>query len=571
EVSEKVTREEGITVRPDPGLSEFELFVSRMAATGKSVRDKDGEPVIQVRRYGIDLALGIVAEEADEGPTLVPEDYVLGAGDEILLNLWGGVEANLRLRVDRTGVVAIPRVGSVALNGVRFSDLKKVLAQRVATQFRNFDLSVALGEVKAMRVYVTGFVQKPGAYSVSGLSTMLQAVMQAGGPTAVGSYRNIQLRRANAVISTLDLYDFMLKGDRSADRLLRSGDVIHVGAIGAQVGVVGSVNNPAVFEVHGSETVADALRMAGGVSAVANRVHAALHSFDDKSGQALRDLSLKSDSGLPLRHGDVLRVFSAADISRPNQGASKKVRVEGEVQRPGDYVLAAGSTLRDALKAAGGPTSGAFLFGAEFNRESVRVAQQESYERSLRDLETEFKKAALGPKSDEAPEDTVMRSVGQGKLIERLRAVRPSGRVVLQSAGASNELPDMLVEDGDRLYIPAQPTTVSVFGSVFNAGSYMYTAGRDLDEYLRQSGGPTKTADKGSVFVIRANGSVVSSLARKSGWFTDGSIDGVQAMAGDTIFVPENIYKTSSMRETKDWAQILYQFALGVATIKSIN
>lgn len=571
DMPDKLGREDGGPMRQEPPLTEFETFVSRIMATGKSARDKDGEPLFQVRRFGADLVSGAGPESTEESTTLVPEDYVLGAGDEILLNLWGGVEANLRLRVDRTGVVAIPRVGSIAVTGVRFADLKGVISQRVATQFRNFDLSVALGEVKSMRVYVTGFVQKPGAYSVSNLSTMLQAMMLAGGPTPVGSFRNIQLRRGNLLVSTLDLYDFLLKGDRSADRMLRSGDVIHVGAVGAQVGVVGSVNNPAVFELRATETVADALRMAGGMSAVANRGQAALYSFDDKSGQALKDLSLKTDLGVELRHGDVLRVFSSADISRPNQGLSKKVRVEGEVLRPGDYVLAAGSSLRDALRAAGGLTSGAFLFGTEFNRESVRVAQQESYDRSLLELETEFKKAATGPKSDDTVEDTAMRGVGQTKLIERLRAVKPSGRVVLQFAGNGTDLPDMLVEDGDRLYVPAKPSTVSVYGSVFNAGSFLFAPGRELDEYLRQSGGPTKSADKGSVFVIRANGEVVSSRARKSGWFIDGQIGGLQALAGDTIFVPEEINKTSSMRETKDWAQILYQFALGVATFKSIK
>lgn len=571
EVTEKVTREEGVTVRPDPGLSDFEVFVSRLAASSRAVLSKENDQPIVIRRFGLDLATGAIADETDDGPTLVPEDYIVGPGDEMLLNLWGGVEANLRLRVDRSGAVAIPRIGSVTVNGVRFADLRRVISERVGKQFRNFDLSVALGEVKSIRVYVSGFVAKPGAYPVSGLSTMLQAVMLAGGPNAVGSYRNIQLRRANAVISTLDLYDFMLKGDRSADRLLRSGDVIHVGSVGSQVGVIGSVNNPAVFELRASDTVTDVLRMAAGVSAVASRGQAALYSFEDKAGRSLKTLDLKADSQVQLRHGDVLRIFSVADISQPNQDAGKKIRVEGEVLRPGDYVLPAGSSLRDALSAAGGLTGNAFLFGTEFNRESVRMAQQESYERSLLDLETEFRKSLNGPKMDERPEDKNMRGLAQNKLIERLRAVKPSGRVVMQFTSNDNQLPLLLLEDGDRIYVPAKPTTVSVYGSVFNAGSYLFTPGRELDEYLRQSGGPTKEADKSSVFVVRANGEVISSRMRKGGWFSNGDIGAVQAMAGDTIFVPEEFHRTASIQETKDWAQILYQFAIGVATVKAIK
>jgi protein involved in polysaccharide export with SLBB domain len=234
-------------------------------------------------------------------------------------------------------------------------------------------------------------------------------------------------------------------------------------------------------------------------------------------------------------------------------------------------VLPAGSSLQDAIQAAGGLTPEAFLFGTEFNRESVRLAQQESYERKLLDLETEFKKSGNGPKIDDRPEDKNMRVLEQYKLIERLRAVKPSGRVVLQFAAKDSELPALMLEDGDRVYVPAKPTTVSVYGSVFNAGSYLFTPGRELDEYLRQSGGPTKGADKSSVFVVRANGEVISSRERKGGWFSGGDIGGLQAMAGDTIVVPEEFQRTASMQEAKDWAQILYQFAVGVATVKAIK
>jgi len=574
-VGDRRQRDEFDSQRPVVYLpSEFELFVRQLAGASQmrsldSLRLED-DPTL-IRRFGAELITGSTWTNLPDGPALVPDDYVLGPGDEVVLNIWGGVDANLRLTVDRSGRISIPRVGTVSLVGVKYSELRDLISQRVGQQFRNFQLSVALGQLRGVRVYVTGFVQRPGAYSVSSVSTVLQALLAAGGPTSVGSMRNIQLRRGAKLVGGLDLYDLLLRGDRSGDRVLRDEDVIHVAAVGPQVGVIGSVNKAAVFELRSGENLGEVLRMAGGFSAVADRARLAVHRLNENNAARIRELPLPQSLNLELGHGDVLRVFSAVEVAQPGLRQNKRVRVEGEVLRPGDYVLPSGSSLRDALRAAGGLTSEAFLFGTEFNRESVRLAQQESYERSLRELETEFKKSATGPKSDESVEDTAMRTNGQTKLIERLRAVKPSGRVVLQFAANETELPEMAVEDGDRVYVPAKPTTVSVFGSVFNAGSYLFAPGRDLEEYLRQSGGPTKTADKGSVFVIRANGSVVSSQARKSGWFTDGDIGGVQAMAGDTIFVPENIYKTSRMRETKDWAQILYQFALGVATIKSIN
>ncbi|MCX2865142.1 SLBB domain-containing protein [Paucibacter sp. PLA-PC-4] len=566
--------------RPLYRPSEFELLVRQLAgvarnSTGERIEEEDQ----LIRRFGAELVTkkhdDRESEDPNEGPNLVPDDYVLGPGDEVLLNLWGSLEATLRLTVDRSGRLAIPRIGTVSLVGVRFGDLRHVIRQRVATQFRNFDLSVALGEVRAIRVYVTGFVQQPGAQSISGLSTVLHALMAAGGPTAVGSYRVIQVRRGGAVISTLDLYDLLLKGDRSADRSLRNDDVVHVAAVGPQIGVIGSVNHPAVFELKAGETLGDALSMAGGLSTVANRNSAVIHRLDERAGQAVRDVNLAKDATQPLNNGDVLRVLSMADVARPALRQSKRVRVDGEVQRPGDYVLPAGSTLRDALSAAGGLTSEAFLFGVEFNRETVRLRQIENYDRALRDLEAEFNRAALAQKEKSAPSNvdfTAARNTGQFKLIERLRAVQPTGRVVLQFSQSDTTIPELALEDGDRLYVPARPSTVNVYGSVFNSGSYLFSRDRTLDQYLSLAGGLTRTADKTSVFVLRANGTVISNRGTRSGWgFGGGLVESMQALPGDTVFVPEEIYRTEFAQDLKDWAQILYQFGLGAVALQNLK
>lgn len=570
-----------LPVRPLYRPSEFELLVRQLAgltrnATGDRIEEEDQ----LIRRFGAELMAKKLDERGsdlpNDGPSLVPDDYVLGPGDEVLLNLWGSVEANLRLTVDRSGRLSIPRIGTVSLVGVKFGGLRDVIRQRVANQFRNFDLSVALGEVRAIRVYVTGFVQQPGAQSISGLSTMLHALSAAGGPTAVGSYRNIQLRRGGALVSTLDLYDLLLRGDRGADRSLRNDDVIHVAAVGSQVGVIGSVNRAAVFELKPGEALNDALNMAGGLSTVANRSRAVIHRLDERAGQALRDVDLGKDGTQPLNNGDVLRVLSVADVVRPALRQSKRVRVDGEVQRPGDYVLPATSTLRDALNAAGGLTPEAYLYGTEFSREAVRLSQIENYDRALRDLESEFNRAALAQKErtpSTNPDFTAARNTGQFKLIERLRAVQPTGRVVLQFAPGDAKLPEIAIEDGDRLYVPARPTTVSVYGSVFSSGSYLFASDRTLDQYLSQAGGPTRTADKSSVFVLRANGTVVSNRGTRSGWGFGGGgmVESMVAQPGDTVFVPEEIYRTESMQDTKDWAQIFYQFGLGAVALKNLK
>jgi protein involved in polysaccharide export with SLBB domain len=336
-------------------------------------------------------------------------------------------------------------------------------------------------------------VQKPGAYTVTSLSTVVGALMRAGGPAPAGSFRNIELRRGSQLVSRFDLYDLLLQGDRSADKIVQAGDVIHVGAVGTQIGVIGSVNKPAVLEIKPTETVADALRMAGGFTAVADRTRLAVERLQDRNAGRVAQLSLPADDKSPLGNGDVLRAFSGVAAVLPTQRQAKRVKVEGEVLRPAEYVLPQGSSIRDAIKAAGGFTPAAYVFATEFSRTSVQRTQQENYDRALRDLETDLARSA-GTQRVATAEDAAgqeARRAGTTRLIERLRSLRPSGRIVLQMPANAAELPDLALEDGDRIYIPARPNTVGVFGSVFNAATYLHTNGRTVDDYLRLAGGTT--------------------------------------------------------------------------------
>lgn len=546
--------------RPAYVPGEFEQFVGRASGT-------------ELRRLGAELVTG-----ADDGATpdlssVVPPDYVIAPGDEVIVLLWGSVDADLRLVVDRGGRIGIPRVGAVQVAGVRLADLHDVVQRQVGQVFKNFQVSASLGRLRGIRVFVTGFVAQPGTYTVSALSTVVGALMRAGGPSASGSFRSVELKRNGQSIGRFDLYDLLLKGDRSADRLLQSGDVVHVGPVGTQVGIVGSVNRPVVAEVLASEGVADALAMAGGFSAIADRSRVAIERLQQRSTERVTELQLPRDAALPLSHGDVLRAFSAAEAVQSTEKQNKRVRIDGEVAHPGEYVLGATSTLQDAVRAAGGFTTSAFVYGAQFTRPSVRATQQENYERALRDLETDFALASSTQRvsSAEQAAGRDAQAAATARLVERLRALRPDGRVVLQLSSDATDVPPLVLEDGDRLYIPPKPTTVGVFGSVFNTGTYLYGDGRTLADYLRLAGGPNKGADEGSIFVVRSNGQVVSARQRAgSSWFgRAGSIGDVRAEPGDTVFVPEEMDKTTFIQLAKDWTQILFQFGLGAAGIKS--
>ncbi len=546
--------------------------------TGAGARSADNQgarrsSAVQVRRFGANLVTDGSSYATQDPLPSVPGDYIVRPGDELQLTIWGSVDADLRLTVDRSGNISVPRVGSIQVAGVRSGDLNDTISRRVARTFKNFQLSATLGQVRAIRVFVGGYVQHPGSVTVSGLSSILHALMRAGGPAAAGSFRDIHLRRGGKEVAVFDLYDLLLKGNRDTDQLVQPDDVIFVGPIGTQVAVLGSVNQQAIYELKPGETLSDALAMAGGFNAVADRSRVALERLAERNSGRVAELALPAHSKDVLGSGDLVHVFSVITASLPQEVQNEHVRVEGEVAHPGDYILPPGSHIADALRAAGGMTSAAYPYGTEFSRESVRRQQQINYERALRDLETDMTKNQASQRvtsSEELASQNATASAN-ARLLTRLREVRPTGRVVLQLSPGAKDLPDLPLEDGDTLNIPNRSSSVGIFGSVFNTGSFVFEPGHTTEQYLALAGGPTRGADKGSMFMLRANGSVISARQGSTFWHASSDFSDATVQPGDTIFVPEQVNKSTFVQDAKDWTQILYQFGLGLAGIKTLG
>lgn len=527
-----------------------------------------------IRRFGANLMTdaGMASVVQDPLP-IVPGDYVIRAGDEIQLSIWGTVNGDLRLVVDRSGNIAVPRIGSIAVAGLHSADLNDAIIRRASQTYKNFQLTAAVGLVRPIRVFVGGYAQRPGSLVVSGLSSVLHAIMRAGGPSAAGSFRDIHLRRGGRDIAQFDLYDLLLRGNHDADQLVQPDDVIFIGPIGAQVAVLGSVNQQAIFELKPGETLSDTLQMAGGFDAVADRGRVAIERLVDRNSGHVTELTLPAHANDRLGTGDLVHVFSVISATLPMGSQNQHVRVEGEVAHPGDYILPPGSHVADALRAAGGTTSAAYPYGTEFSRESVRKTQQVNYERALRDLESDMSKSQASQRvtSSEELNSQNATAAANSRLLQRLRQVHPTGRVVLQLAPDATALPDLPLEDGDTIKIPSRSTSVGIFGSVFNTGSFLYEPGHTTEQYLAQAGGPTRGADKDSIYMIRANGSVISARQGGSFWHSNSGFDNAVVQPGDTLFVPEQVNKSTFVQDAKDWTQILYQFGLGLAGIKSLG
>lgn len=780
---------------PEP-LSEFQKFIA--SSTGQIL------PI-----YGAKVFRHVPTTFAPLDMTPVPPDYVIGPGDELRIRIWGQVNFQANTRVDRNGDVYIPlsQVGTVQLAGVPYSELNNRLRAAVGRVYRNFEVVADIGRIRAIQVYVAGEARRPGVYTISSLSTMIDAIFASGGPSVQGSLRHIQLRRGSETLADLDLYAFLIRGDKSKDVKLSSGDVIYIPPVGPQAAATGNVRNPAIYELRENETLSDLLADGGGVSAtaaqarvsierihehrerhamevaydqaglatamadgdvvrvfsivpaydksvtlrgsVANPGHFAWHpgmrvselipdkeslvsrdywwrraqlglpspefeptpgfsklrqpfdneprsirkqmdqqlqlnqqdqqnqrynqyqyqtgqlnqpnQYDQGYPQGYRDdlqtrdqydpqrqdrslpfpeqrgtsssigaqqstnrmrkgaeqvdvlrptpeidwdyadilrldpqtlktsvipfdlgklvLGHDSSQDLELQSGDIISIFSEADIRLPIAQQTKFVRLEGEFVHAGIYSVHPGETLQDIVARAGGLTPNAYLYGAEFTRESTRILQQVRIDEYVQSLDLRIQRSTLAASTSPSAsgQDLASANAAQAserELLARLRQIRASGRVVLEFKPASSgvaTVPKLALEDGDRFIIPPVPATVNVVGAVNDQNSFLYSHTKNdiVGYYLKKAGGMTRDADRKRSFVIRASGEVVGYDSTKSAWRSD--FDGLRIYPGDTIVIPEKTYRPSALRGVMEWSQMFSQFAIGAASISVIR
>jgi polysaccharide export outer membrane protein len=275
----------------------------------------------------------------------VPADYTLGSGDQLQVQLYGNQNRNFTLTVDRDGRVSFPELGPINVAGQRFSAVKDDLEQRVARQMIGVKASVSMGDTRAIRVFVLGAAQVPGSYSISGLGTITSALYAAGGIKRIGSLRDIQLKRGGTVVRHLDLYDLLLRGDTTDDAKLLPGDVVFIPPLGETASVDGEVNQPAIYEIRPGATVAELVRLAGGVTPEADNTQAQLTRIERGDRRVLAvNLTAAASGAQVLRNGDLLRV------TRLIPTLDSGVRVQGYVFTPGAIAWHAGMKLTDALQ-----------------------------------------------------------------------------------------------------------------------------------------------------------------------------------------------------------------------------
>ena len=476
--------------------------------------------------FGATLFEEAPASFSPVGGVPVPADYVIGPGDEIVVRSTGVLDFELRPVVDRDGQIVLPKVGAVQVSGVRMGELEKVLSQQVGKSFRNFTLSATLGQLRGIDVYVVGQARRPGKYTLSSLSTLVNALFASGGPNAHGSLRRVRLVRADRTVVSIDLYDFIVRGEKTKDVRLLPGDTIVFPAAGPRVAIVGAVNVPAVYELVSNDTpLREVLALSGGLPVLASPLRAQLERIEGarQAARVVEQFGLdEAGLGRPLRDGDVLTVLPISPQF------SNAVTLRGTVAAPLRYPFRAGMRVRDLI-----PEREALITRDYWLRRKLMVQFEEPPREAEADprgaAHADPARAAASGRGSAALRDASTKDAGQGVSAERARQelknvfdepnwdyavierldpseLRPRlipfnlGRAVLQKDDSQNlELQpgDVVTVFSQRdLRVPRsrQSRLVRIEGEVAAPGIYTVDSGETLPQLIARIGGATGEA-----------------------------------------------------------------------------
>ncbi len=453
-----------------------------------------------LKPFGYDLFAGITSTFAPATDVPVPAEYVVGPGDTLEVQLTGNTKGRYSLVVDREGRINFPELGPIAVGGRRFTEVRNMLEQRVNEQMIGTQASVGIGALRSIRVFVLGDAETPGSYTVSGLSTITNALFVSGGVKKIGSLRNIELKRNGQTVTRLDLYDLLLKGDTRADTRLLPGDVIFIPPVGATVSLAGEVRRPAIYELKGETTPAELIQLGGGLTARADPKLATLERVNESRQRVTLDVDLTQKIGsLALRNGDVVRIPEIRPILEDS------VSLGGYVYRPGEFQFRPGMRLTDLI-----PSIDELQPNAD--QHYILIRRELPPNRRISVFSADLAKAFEAPNTaanfELAPRDRVY--------------------VFDMESGRDRIVEPLLRELRTQASIEEPTREVSVAGKVKVPGTYPYEPGMRVADLLRAGGTLDESAYGGQAEITRYV--VEDGQARKAQLI---EIDLQRAIAGD--------------------------------------
>jgi protein involved in polysaccharide export with SLBB domain len=329
----------------------------------------------ELTQFGYDVFQRPASTFAPVTNVPVGPDYTVGPGDSFTITLWGRINAQYVVEIDRNGQIVLPEVGALNISGMTLGAMQDYLQDQFSRKQTDFKMAITMGRLRTIKVFVVGEARTPGSYTVSSLSTVINALFAAGGPSKNGSLRDIRLSRSNQQPLRIDLYKFLLGGDKNDDVRLQDGDTIFVPLIGPVVGLAGNVKRPAIYEMAKPMTLREVLDLGGGVNYAGWLRQVQISRVENHQRRIVVDFNVaepgsvanQSAADTIIQDGDVVKVFGVSPLEQGKRSAS----IAGEVYRPGEYRFVPGMRLSELLDAAGGPRKNAYLKNAELTRRHI--------------------------------------------------------------------------------------------------------------------------------------------------------------------------------------------------------
>ena len=480
--------------------------------------------------------------------------YTLDFGDVLEIQLIGQKDSINSYAISRDGSINLSDIGKLNLAGLSLNDASSLIKAKVNSSYIGTTAFISLKNVRDINILIVGNAYNPGIYTLNGNSNMLHALSMAGGINDIGSYRNISLVRSGEIIDTLDIYEVLVFGKYNFSNGLRSGDSIVVNPRGKVVAFESGVMRPSLYELKENDTFQNLLSFANGYS-----------KDNDYQNIIVKRVSSGKSQVINLTLGE-LNSFNFVDNDSIyiREFKTDTITILGSVMNPGTYKLNRGTSLSEAINAAGGYDSTAYPFAGYLeNIKALEVnknAKQRLYEEFITNLITNG--------------SSVNQDTGIGNLLLQLKETESTGRIVAEfdlDLIKNNPSLDTILEDGDKLLIPQITQQVYVQGEVSNSGAIRYAPGKGIDFYINKSGGYLETADEENIFIIHPNGETenLNSNARLSFIFQDS--DKKLIYPGSIIYVPQTTNFATSLQLASIWAPIISSVALSLTSLSVLN
>ena len=480
--------------------------------------------------------------------------YALDVGDVLQIQLVGQNDYIEEFLINSDGSVSLPDIGKIIIAGLSLNDASQLIKSKVNAAFIGTEAFINLSEIRDVNILVTGNAKNPGIYTLTGNSNILHAIFAAGGISEFGSLREVNLIRDNKVIETLDVYDLLIEGKYNIEKRLRSGDVIFVQPRKNIVTIDGAVNRPAKYEASDGQNLNSIINYANGITRNADRENISL--------ERILDGTLKT---IPVRNEIQFKSIKAedGDLIYIREYPYRKAKISGAVLKPGSYTMAAGETINDLIKKAGGYTENAYQFGAIYlNKDAKKINEQ-----SKEILYQEFLDNILALSQQNISGFDLTPII---KLTEDIKDTEVNGRVVVDLL--NEDTIDLYnIKEGDELFVPERNNVVYVYGETSTEGAVMFSENKGVEYFVDKSGGFKKFADTESIYILHPNGE--SQLYKsKRNIFESRPKSEIKIYPGSIIFVPRAIDESASRRlATQAYVSILGNLGIALASLSAIN